>query len=100
MICPITIEAGAYYDFSIDLNSSVDKENVTFKFCQGNNDDNAIVAEVGNVRVKAGDNKIRYAKRVAASGFTEGKLMFDFGFREPGETYKISNIIIQKHNPK
>ncbi len=101
MICPINIEAGQYYDFSIDFNSSVEKENVTFKFAEGvKGDPNAIVEEVGSVKVKKGDNKIRFAKRVAPASFANGKLIFDFGFREAGETYKISNIIIQKHNPK
>jgi hypothetical protein len=74
---------------------------VTFKFAEGaQGDPNAIIEEVGSVKVKKGDNKIRFAKRVAPASFANGKLIFDFGFREAGETYKISNIIIQKHNPK
>lgn len=101
MICPINIEAGQFYDFSIDFNSSVAKENVTFKFAEGaEGDPNPIIEEVGSVKVKKGANKIQFAKRVAPASFANGKLIFDFGIREAGETYEISNIIIQKHNPK
>lgn len=98
---PMSIEAEQAYDISVDIDASVAYDNMTLKICQADNDDAVLVVKgPGEAKLKKGVNKVRFAKIFAGASFDQAKLLFDFGQRDGGEEFKISNIIVQKHNPK
>lgn len=108
----INIEEGQTYDISFKVDASESYENLIFKVCETDNDDNILINKEG-IKLKKGENVVRYAKvfaektvenegskEVVLGSFTSGKLIFDVGNRPEGLTLKFSDFIIQKHNPK
>jgi hypothetical protein len=96
-----------FYDISININASAAVENVIIKLAQSKDEDPTDAANDRfifvdeNVKLKKGDNVVRWAKRAATDNFTKAQLIIDLGNGVPeGTTLAFSNIIVQKHNPK
>ncbi len=103
----IDLQAGQAYDFSVKVNVSEAMETATIKVCA--DDDQAALIYAYPVSLKRGDNLLRYAKRfpmVTQDGkevdatATKVKFIIDLGGCPAGLVTKVSDIIIQKHNPK
>ncbi|MCM1221991.1 MAG: hypothetical protein NC548_46715 [Lachnospiraceae bacterium] len=100
----VNIEAEEYYDISVDIESSANIDRYTLKICKDGDDDNILFYN-GALSLTRGNNTVRFAKRIAAKGdeatsIDIAKWIFDFGGTPEGTVFKISNFIIQKHNPK
>ena len=104
---PVDIEGGEYYDIACKVvaNMSVDRFTVKVnKDPDVDGDPNALFVK-DNVVLKKGENILRFAKVTGLNGnepvsFNQGKLIFDLGGSPADVTIQISDIIIQKHNPK
>lgn len=99
---PISIVKDANYDYSFKINASQDIQRMTFKVNKDPDvkDDPTTAFYNGTISLKKGDNLVRFAKRTSKFDFDQGKMVFDFGGAPANAVLKISNIIIQKHNPK
>ena len=99
---PISIVKDANYDYSFTINASQDIQRMTFKVNKDPDvkDDPTTAFYNGTISLKKGDNLVRFAKRTSKFDFDQGKMVFDFGGAPANAVLKISNIIIQKHNPK
>lgn len=106
---PLAIQGGEYYDISCKINSSEAVDRFTVKINKdpdAEGDPNALFYK-GNFSLKAGENTLRFAKATAVnsttkepSSFDQAKLIIDMGGTPAGVTIELSDIIVQKHNPK
>lgn len=104
---PLAIEGGEYYDIACKVVANVDVDRFTIKVNKdpdAEGDPNALFYK-GDVVLKKGENILRFAKKTGLNGkdpvsFDQGKLVFDLGGAPADVTIQISDIIIQKHNPK
>nr|MBP7472437.1 hypothetical protein [Prevotella sp.] len=106
---PLSIVAGDFYDISCKINASQKLDRVSIKINKDpdvDGDPNTLFYN-GAVSLKAGDNTIRFAKKAAtnattkeSTSFESAKFILDIGGAPAGITLKLSDIIIQKHNPK
>ena len=104
---PLTIEGGEYYDIACKIVANTSVDRITVKVNKDpdvDGDPNALFYK-GNVVLKKGENILRFAKVTGMNGnepvsFDQGKLIFDLGGSPADVTIQISDIIIQKHNPK
>ncbi len=101
----VKLEAGQAYDISVKVNASQAFDNATIKVCDDVEGDNPTLIYADKVSLKKGDNVLRWAKRYpqtdgkdAAAG--NAKFIIDLGGCPAGLVVKVSDIIIQKHNPK
>lgn len=107
---PLKIEAEAYYDISCKITASQSIDRITIKVNKDpdvQNDPNTLLYD-GKVSLKKGENIIRFAKRMATdaehdngpTSFDQAKFILDLGGAPVGAELQLSDIIIQKHNPK
>lgn len=110
---PVGVEIGEFYDISVDIETSANIDRYTMKICQANDDDNVLFVN-GKLDLSKGKQTVRFAKLSAIrtyenadkqmvsepSAIDNAKWMFDFGGVPAGVDIKISNFILQKHNPK
>lgn len=107
---PLTIESGAYYDISCKVIASQAVDRLTIKVNKDpdteTNDANTLFYK-NNFSLKSGENTLRFAKTTAVNSqtkeptsFDQAKFVIDIGGCPAGVTLKLSDIIIQKHNPK
>ncbi|NDV59123.1 hypothetical protein [Bacteroides sp. 519] len=104
---PLNIEGGEYYDIACKVVANVSVDRFTVKVNKDpdvDGDPNALFAKT-NVVLKKGENILRFAKVTGMNGndpvsFDQAKLIFDLGGTPADVTIQISDIIIQKHNPK
>lgn len=107
---PVAIAAGEFYDVSVKVNASESFDKLTFKVNKdpdADGDPNFLLAKSG-VKLKKGDNVLTFTKVTPENSkdkdnppsFDHAKMIFDLGGCPAGLTIKISDIIIQKHNPK
>ena len=102
----LSLEAGEAYDVSMTINVNQAFENACIKICDQS--DNPVLVLSDPTSLRAGDNVLRWAKRYPKDGDGKGndaaaadvKVMVDLGTCPAGLVTKVSNIIIQKHNPK
>ncbi len=103
---PCVIEGGQYYDISCKLTVSEKLSGVTVKINKDpdvDGDPNALY--YSQVDLKKGENLVRFAKVTGMNGdtpvsFNQGKFIIDVGGSPAGVEISLSDIIIQKHNPK
>ena len=103
----LPIEEGAFYDISCKLTASEAIDRVTIKVNKDpdeSGDPNALYYN-GAVALKKGDNVVRFAKVMANNNgnpiaFDQAKFILDLGGAPVGAEVKLSDIVIQKHNPK
>ena len=104
------IEEGAYYDISCKVTASEAIDRMTIKVNKDpdiQNDPNTLFYK-GDVKLKKGENLLRFAKRMATdasnggapTSFNQAKFIIDLGGAPVGAEVSLSDIIIQKHNPK
>ena len=105
---PLTIEGEEFYDIACKVVASVSVDRFTVKVNKDpdvEGDPNALFAKV-DVVLKKGENILRFAKRTGINSdgdpvaFEQGKFIVDLGGTPAGVKIEISDIIIQKHNPK
>lgn len=101
----VQLQAGEAYDVSVTINASEAFENATIKLCDDVDGDNPTLIYENPVSLKRGDNVLRWAKRYpqtkgADASATNMKFIIDLGGCPAGLITKVSNIIVQKHNPK
>ena len=104
---PLNIEGGEYYDIACKVVANVAVDRFTVKVNKDpdvDGDPNSLFYK-GNVVLKKGENILRFAKVTGVNGkdpvsFDQGKFVFDLGGSPADVTIQISDIIIQKHNPK
>ncbi len=104
---PLNIEAEEYYDIACKVVANMSVERFTVKVNKDpdvEGDPNTLFYK-GNVVLSRGENILRFAKVTAMNGgepisFNQGKFVFDLGGSPAGVTIEISDIIVQKHNPK
>ncbi len=103
---PCVIEGGQYYDISCKLTVSEKLSGVTIKINKDpdvDGDPNTLY--YAQVDLKKGENLVRFAKVTGMNGdtpvaFDQGKFLIDVGGSPAGVEISLSDIIIQKHNPK
>lgn len=104
---PLNIEEEAYYDISCKLTASESIDRVTIKVNKDpdvDGDPNTLFYN-GGISLKKGENTVRFAKIMAMNGstpiaFDQAKFIVDLGGAPVGAQVSLSDIIIQKHNPK
>lgn len=107
---PLSIAAGEFYDVSVKINASESFDKLTWKINKdpdADGDPNSLFAK-SNIKLKKGDNIITVTKVTSTNSndannppsFDQAKMIFDLGGCPEGLTLKISDIIVQKHNPK
>lgn len=107
----VNVEAGEFYDFSCKIIASEAVDRITIKINKDPDDDPAgdvnTLFYKNNFSLKAGENTLRYAKITPtntstkeSTSFDQAKFVLDIGGCAAGVTLKLSDIIIQKHNPK
>lgn len=104
---PLNIEEGEYYDISCKITASQDIDRVTVKVNKDpdvDGDPNTLFYN-GKIELRKGENTIRFAKVMAKNGndpigFDQAKFILDLGGAPVGADVSLSDIIIQKHNPK
>lgn len=109
---PLNIVAEEYYDISCKVVSSSAVPRVTLKVnkdpdVEGDVKDANTLFYKGDFSLKEGENILRYAKVKAINtqtkesiSFEQAKWILDLGGCPAGVTIQLSDIIIQKHNPK
>lgn len=104
---PLDIEEGQYYDISCKIVTSAALDRVTIKVNKDPDvqDDPNTLYYNGRVELDKGENIIRFAKVMANNGgnpisFSQAKFILDLGGAPVGTMVSLSDIIIQKHNPK
>lgn len=101
----VVMEAGQAYDLAVTIEASESFDNATIKFCDQADGDNPTLVYAEKQALKKGKNVFRFAKRYPKTGEadaagTKAKFIIDLGGCPAGLQVKISNIILQKHNPK
>lgn len=110
----LNVEAGEYYDFSCKVVASAAVDRVTIKINKDpedteGNDVNYLFYK-NNFSLKKGENILRFAKvtpmnyadkdNIVPTSFNSAKFVFDIGGCAAGVELRLSDIIVQKHNPK
>ncbi len=96
----IDMQEGLYYDIKCKVVSSAAVGRYTLKVCQQNDDDNFLLAK-GDLKLNEGENIVQFTKLEMKKGAaSEMKWIFDFGGTPVGTEIKLSDFILQKHNPK
>lgn len=107
---PLTVEAGEYYDISCKVVASQAVSRVTIKINKDPETESSDVSTLfykNNFALKAGENTLRFAKFTPTNtntkepiSFDSAKFVLDIGGCPAGVKLELSDIIIQKHNPK
>ena len=97
----VNVEAGQLYDIRAKIEASDDLGRYTFKICDEGDDDNTLIYK-GDLKLEAGEQYVEFIgvkaqKGGEDSGFTTAKLFIDLGGAPEGFEFKLSEIIIQKH---
>ena len=95
----IDMEEGAFYDIKCKVVSSAAIGRYTLKICQTDDDNNALFYK-GDLKLEEGDNIVEFTHLKMTAAASTMKWIFDFGGTPGGTTLKVSNFILQKHNPK
>lgn len=96
----IDMQEGAFYDVKCKVVSSATIGRYTMKICQQDDDDNALFYK-GDLKLEEGENIIEFTHLKMSKGAANTmKWIFDFGGTPAGTEIKLSNFILQKHNPK
>lgn len=106
---PLKIDGGEYYDISCKIVASQSVDRLTVKINKDpdvDGDPNSLFYK-GNFSLEAGENTLRFAKASAVNSqtkepvsFDQAKFIIDLGGTPAGVTVELSDIIVQKHNPK
>ena len=93
------MEEGAFYDIKCKVVSSAAIGRYTLKICQTDDDNNALFYK-GDLKLEEGENIVEFTHLKMTAAASTMKWIFDFGGTPGGTTLKVSNFILQKHNPK
>ena len=91
----LALSAGESYDFRVIVHTSVELPAFTYKFCQADDDANALFELT--TAVAANEDVAVKAINVPGVAITQGKLVFDFGGNAANTTVTLSDIILQVH---
>ena len=94
-VTPEILSAGESYDFRVIVHTSVELPAFTYKFCQADDDANALFELT--TAVAANEDVAVKAINVPGVAITQGKLVFDFGGNAANTTVTLSDIILQVH---
>ncbi len=96
----IDMQEDLFYDIKCKVVSSAEVGRYTVKVCQQDDDDNALFYK-GDLKLNEGENIVEFTKLKMSKGAASTmKWIFDFGGTPAGTELKLSDFILQKHNPK
>ncbi len=97
----VQLQAGQAYDISYKISSTVDLPRYTVKVADYKDDNNIALYYNGAMSLPADElTTVKIPNQTMSTDSPSGKLIFDFGGVPQGAVIQISDIIIQKHNPK
>lgn len=98
----VKLEAGQSYDISYKIKSTEDLPRYTVKVADYADDNNIALYYNGSMSLEASDDwvTVKIPDQTMATASPSGKFILDFGGVTQGTVIQISDIIIQKHNPK
>ncbi|MDO4462795.1 MAG: hypothetical protein Q4C30_09965 [Bacteroidia bacterium] len=102
LVSNVALEASKSYDVSFIISSNKDLPKVTAKLHRmvslSEADDNtSLLAEVGSLSVKAGEDFVYYASELPGIDAEFSRFVFDFGGCPDNTEVTISNIVIKDH---
>lgn len=96
----VDMEDGAFYDIRCKIVASKEIGRYTLKVCQQDDDDNALFYN-GQLKLSEGDNVVEFTHLKMGKGAASSmKWILDLGGVATGTEIQLSDIILQKHNPK